>query len=335
MKKSLIALAALAAVTAASAQSTVTISGTFGAGYQSYETGAVAAVAPVTATASVNGVLGTAAVAATTNKGIAPVTDASVKFTATEDLGGGLKATAAGQFAMNASRGGNVTKEDSSVTLSGGFGSVAFTSTRSSDTAIAANVFASWMPITSMYATVSSRAAGDVLSYTSPAISGFNFSLSQFEVTEGVVTSVKKVNILGASYTQGPLTVMFAQKSTGGLTAAEVTAGAKKNNTELAATYDLGIAKVGLGYDSATSTDTTKYTNSNMTSYGVSVPLGAVTFGINGAKRGANSFVDAGVNYDLSKRTSVRLAYGDLTGTSSSTANNTGKQYRVGVLHTF
>ncbi len=332
MKKSLIALAALAAVSAASAQSTVVISGTFGAAYQSYETGAVAAVAPVTATSSVNGVLGTAAVAATTNKGISPVTDASVKFTATEDLGGGLKAIAAGQFAMNNSRGGAVTKEDSSVTLTGGFGSVAFTSTRASDTAIAANVFASWMPITSFYATVSARTSGDVLSYTSPAISGFNFSVSQYEVTEGAVTSANKVNILGASYTNGPLTVMAAQKSTTGALAATTS---KKNNTELAATYDFGIAKVGLGYDGATTTGAAKYTDSNMTSFGVSVPLGAVTVGVNGAKRGANKFYDAGVNYDLSKRTSVRLAYGDLTGTSSSTTNYTGKQYRVGLLHNF
>jgi hypothetical protein len=333
MKKSLIALAALAAFGTAYAQSTVTISGVFGAGYQSYETGAVAAVANTSTT--VGGSLGSAAVAATTNKGISPVTDASVKFTATEDLGGGLKATAAGQFAMNNSRGGAVTKEDSSVALTGGFGTVAFTSTRSSDTAIAANVFASWMPITSFYATVSSRTSGDVISYTTPAISGFNLSVSQYEVTEGAVTSVKKVNILGASYTNGPLTVMVAQKGTTGLTAAEITAGAQKNNTELAGTYDLGIAKVGLGYDSATTKGTTKYTDSNMTSYGVSVPLGAVTIGLNGAKRGANNFFDAGVNYDLSKRTSVRLAYGDLTGTSSSTANWTGKQYRVGVLHSF
>jgi predicted porin len=329
MKKSLIALAALAAVTAASAQSTVVISGTFGSAYQSYETGAVAEVANTSTT--VGGSLGSAAVAAKTNKGISPVTDASVKFTATEDLGGGLKAIAAGQFAMNNSRGGAVTKEDSSVTLAGNFGSVAFVSTRSSDTAIAANVFASWMPITSFYATVSARVSIDTLGYTTPSISGFTFSVTQAELTEAAVTSANKVNILGASYTNGPLTVMAAQKSTTGAIAST----AKKNNTELAATYDFGIAKVGLGYDGATTTGAAKYTDSNMTSFGVSVPLGAVTVGLNGAKRGANKFYDAGVNYDLSKRTSVRLAYGDLTGTSSSTANWTGKQYRVGLLHTF
>jgi predicted porin len=308
MKKTLIALAAVAATGAAFAQSTVTLSGTFGAGYQSYENGAPA----------------------TTNKGIAPVTDASVKFTAVEDLGGGLKATAAGQFAMNASRGGNLTKEDSSVSLAGGFGTVAFNSTRASDTAISANVFASWLPRVSFYDTVSARIAIDVLSYTTPDIMpGLKFGVAQAELTEGVLTSAKKVDIISANYAKGPLAVAFAQKATTGLTAAELTAGAKKNNTELAATYDLGVAKVGLGYDSAT-TSGTAYTSKNMMSYGVSVPMGAITMGVNGAKRGDRKFYDAGVNYDLSKRTSLRAQFGQMDGGSFD-----GKQYRVGVLHNF
>ncbi len=328
MKKTLIALATLAAATGSFAQSTVTLSGTFGSAYQSYESAAVAAG---TANTTGIGAPGAAAVAAATNKGFSPVTDASIKATVVEDLGGGLKVTAAGQFAMNNSRGGNLTKEDSSVSLAGGFGTVAFTSTRSSDTAIAANVFASWMPVTSFYATVSSRAAGDAFSYTSPAIvPGLTLGLAQFESTEGAVTSVLKTNILSANYTNGPLTVMVAQKATNGLTAAQLTAGAKKNNTELAATYDLGVAKFGLGYDSATTTGTGAYTDSNMTSYGVSVPMGAITLGVNGAKRGVRNFYDAGVNYDLSKRTSLRVAFGKMEG-----GNNAGNQSRVGILHNF
>jgi len=310
MKKTLIALAVVAASGAAFAQSSVSLSGTFGSAYQSYDT--------------------TASGVVTKNKGLSPVTDASIKATVVEDLGGGLKVTAAGQFAMNNSRGGNLTKEDSSVALAGGFGTVAFASTRSSDTAIAANVFASWMPVTSFYATVSSRAAGDVLSYTSPAIvPGLTLGLAQFEVTEGAVTSVLKSNILSANYTNGPLTVMVAQKATTGLTAAQLVT-TKKNNTELAATYDLGVAKLGLGYDSATTTGANAYTDSNMTSYGVSVPMGAITLGVNGAKRGVRNFYDAGVNYDLSKRTSLRVAFGKMEG-----GNNAGNQSRVGILHAF
>ncbi len=327
MKKTLIALAVLAASGASFAQSSVALTGTFGAGYQSYENGAVAAG---TANTSGIGAPGAAAVAAASNKGISPVTDASIKFTVTEDLGGGLKATAAGQFAMNNSRGGNLTKEDSSVVLAGGFGTVAFLSTRTSDTAIAANVFASWLPRVSFYDTVSSRAATDILSYTTPAIlPGLTFGLAQAEVTEGAVTSTQKANIISADYVSGPLTVKFAQKRTNELTSAQITANAKKTNAEAAVIYDLGVAKFGVGYDGAT-TGGTAYTSKAMTSYGVSVPMGAVTLGVNGAKRGERNFYDAGVNYDLSKRTSVRAQFGQMEGGSYA-----GNQYRVGVLHNF
>ncbi len=316
MKKTLIALAVLAASGASFAQSSVTLSGAFGSAYQSYYAGTTSA-------------------ATTASKGIAPVTDASIKATVVEDLGGGLKVTAAGQFAMNASRGGSLTKEDSSVALAGGFGTVAFTSTRGSDTAIMANVFAAWLPVTSFYATVSSRAAGDSLSYTSPSVNGFNVGVAQFEATEGAVTSAAKVNTLSSTYTVGPFAAALAYKSTTGLTTAQINAGAKKTNVEAAATYDLGVAKVGLGYDSATTGGTGAYTDKAMTSYGVSMPMGALTLGVNAATRGANKFYDAGANYDLSKRTSLRVQFGKLTGTSSTSANNQGNQYRVGVLHSF
>jgi hypothetical protein len=313
----------LAAVSGtAFAQSTVALSGTFGAAYQSYYGNATGTTAATTA-----------------SKGISPVTDASIKATIVEDLGGGLKATAAGQFAMNNSRGGALTKEDSSVSLAGGFGTVAFNSTRGSDTAISANVFASWLPRVSFYDTVSSRASIDVLGYTTPDVMpGLKFGLSQAEATEGALTSVLKVNIISANYANGPLALAFAQKATTGLTAAELTAGAKKNNTELAATYDLGVAKVGLGYDSSTTKGTGAYSDKNMMSYGVSIPMGAITVGVNGAKRGDNKFYDAGVNYDLSKRTSLRAQFGKNTGTSdiiTTPSSYEGKQYRVGVLHTF
>jgi Gram-negative porin len=340
MKKTLIALAAVAATGAAFAQSTVTLSGTFGAAYQSYESAAAAGKLATAQTGTVAagnivpGTLGTAPVAAATNKGLAPVTDASIKATVVEDLGGGLKVTAAGQFAMNASRGGNLTKEDSSITLAGGFGSVALASTRASDTAISANVFASWLPRVSFYDTVSSRAAIDTFNYTSPElIKGLRVGLTHVEGTEGVVTAAAKVNVVSATYSAGPLMVAFAQKATTGLTAAQITAGAKKNNTELAATYDMGVAKVGLGYDSATTTKaaaTGAVTGKAMTSYGISVPMGAITMGVNGAKRGDANFYDAGINYDLSKRTSIRAQFGKMEGGSFE-----GNQSRIGVLHTF
>jgi predicted porin len=287
-------------------------------------------------------------IAAVKQKGIA-TTDAFVKFTASEDLGGGLKATVNMQFAMGDERTTTMAKEDSSIALSGGFGTLTLSNTRTSDTAISANVFSAWMPVTSFYATVSSRVAADVVTYTLPAIvPGLTLSVSSVELNtsdavvgaagDGKDTSTNRANVGSASYVQGPLAVMAAVKNTN-LSAAQVALGAKKSNTEMAVTYDFGVAKVGFGIDSKTST-----TGEAMQAYGVSVPVGAFTFGVNGAKRGDEKFYDAGVNYDLSKRTSIRVMVGDLTGTSTKVATtglrdtaktNDGKQYRVGIYHAF
>lgn len=331
MKKTLIALAAVAS-TAAFAQSSVSITGTFGAAYQSSTTAAkaaVAAVAPnVPGTAGYDATkastLGSAAVAATsavTNKGFT-MSDSTISVAVVEDLGGGLKAAANVNLSGNASRGGNVTKEDSAVSLSGGFGTVAVANTRSSNTAIGALVFASSMPVTSMYAGVDSRAAGDAFSYTSPELApGLRAAVTVFEATEGSVTSAVKANIVGVTYAAGPLAARVDFKSFSGT----LPAGTEKTRTEGFVTYDLGVAKVGVGFGTKrTSTD------DNLTAIGVSAPLGAINVGFNYAKRGAAKFTEAGLKYSLSKRTTANVMFGKLTGGASA-----GNQYRVGVVHTF
>ncbi len=315
-------MAAVAVSSAAMAQ--VTVSGSFGAAYESDKT------------------------AAAETKGLVQ-TDASIRFTASEDIGS-MKATAFGQFAMGAARSGSLAKEDHGVTLSGGFGSISYLNTRTSDTAIAANVFSSWMPVTAFYATVSSRAAADVLAYTTPQlIPGLTVGLSRTELIvdgfksgnagDGDTNPTHHIHTINARYAQGPVVLMAAYKTLAGtMPAALVTAGAKKVNTELAAVVDLGVARIGLGYDAKTS-DSGKA----LTSYGVSVPMGAITVGMNGAQRGDANFYDAGVKYDLSKRTSFNVMYGKMKGNSTQNANGTfdaaksraGSQYRIGVLHNF
>jgi len=337
MKKSLIALAALAAVTAASAQSTTTISGTYGGAQQSYTAAGVK------------------------TKGVA-VTDSSVKVDAVEDLGGGLKASFAMQFTMGNERGASstngLTKEDSSVALAGPFGTVAFTNTRTSDTGISAMVFSSWLPRTAWYDTVSARAASDIASYNSPElVPGLRVGVAQASVaytgvgvlcnSDGLSNSGTaassgacvaantqtgyKANILSVSYSNGPLAIMGAQKSTN-LSSSLVALGMKKGNSELAATYDFGMAKVGLAYDSKTTN-----TGSALIGYSVNVPVGALAVGFNTASRGDNKYIDYGVNYSLSKRTTLAAQAGKLSGTVSNSASTStiGNQYRLGVKHTF
>jgi len=350
MKKSLIALAALAAFGTASAQSTATISGTLGAAHQSFENPAQAIGTACSTAGQACSAGANAAVTKANNRGAA-MTDSSVRVAVSEDLGGGLKASAYVQFAQphvlsGASRGTAVTKEDSSVALGGDFGTVSITNTRSSNTAIGANVFATSLPYTTFYgsssgAGVASRANGDLLAYSAPAISGVTLGLSQFESTEGTSTSAGKVNIISANYAQGPLAIAFSSKSKN---EALVTTTNMRTETELAATYDFGVAKVGLGYGSKTAR-----TGDALVAWGISVPVGAMTFGVNGADRGTAKFIEGGAKYALSKRTTLNVMFGtyDMNAVAATTATTTkvgagaidaikgGNQSRFGLVHTF
>jgi predicted porin len=298
MKKTLIALAAVAVSSAAMAQ--VTISGAWGVGYQKTE------------------------IAGAADKKGFVMTDSDINFTVSEDLGNGMRASGSVSIAANGGRGGNVTKNDSSLALATGFGTFSVANTRSSNVAIASNVFGSSMPVVSIYASTDSRAAGDAATYTTPElVKGLRLSVTQFESTEGDVTA-EKVNIIGASYANGPLMVTVANKDYSDV----LNAAGAEDRTEGAITYDLGVAKVGLGYGTKTTA-----TGKAGTYYGVSIPMGAITIGANGGKRGDAKYYDAGVKYSLSKRSTVNVMYGSRNTGTAGAADLA--QYRVGLYHTF
>jgi len=302
MKKTLIALAALAA-TSAFAQSSVTLSGVVGYGYQS----------------------GTTAVG---NKGFTN-TDMTFALGVTEDLGGGLKVSAATNFDTTGSTfASNALRRNSSLGLSGDFGTVAIINTRSSDLLTSAMVAPSYLP-DGMYdgSGVIERAPVDVFSYTLPAFGGFTPYVQYVETaTDGNTTPAVKVTVVGATYVNGPLRVGAAYKSSTGLAA-----GAIKGNAEAFATYDLGFALIGVGYDgkvNAAGTVTADNATKGASSFGLSVPLGALTVGANYAVRGDADVAEFAAKYDLSKRTAARFSFG-------SQSVDARSQYRLALVHTF
>ena len=304
MKKTLIALAAVAATSAAFAQSTVTLSGVAAFGYQKD-------VTPTTGTVG---------------KGLA-ATDATFRLGMVEDLGGGLKASGNMEFDTASAQFGNaLNRRTASLTLSGGFGSVALINTRSGDLLTRGMVAPSYLP-DGMYDSsgVIARVPVDVLSYTAPAFSGFTPYVQYVEHTaDGTDTPTRRVYVLGGNFASGPLAAGVALKSTRAADGTVLAAGTKKNNLELFATYDLGVARLGVGFDSKR-TDTDK----NAFSFGVAAPLGPVTVGVNYAKRDANKVTELAAQYDLSKRTNVNLSVG------KQTFDNNGNQYRLAIRHNF
>jgi predicted porin len=118
-----------------------------------------------------------------------------------------------------------------------------------------------------------------------------------------------------------------------------------KDNIELAARYDLGVAVIGLGYDAASTKGTTAIANNGKTiqtdkdAFGASltVPMGAVSFGAEYWARGKSVESRFGVTYSLSKRTALTGAYGmkDYPKLNNSTNVTSDNQYRLAVRHTF
>lgn len=106
-----------------------------------------------------------------------------------------------------------------------------------------------------------------------------------------------------------------------------------KSRTRLTASYDLGVAKLGFGYQ--TFAKRTTAVEPKTTVIGVSVPMGAITLGAqqSSMKTGAatNKGTAVGVKYDLSKRTNITLNNQSVKVGTAKAAKNT----RVTLAHSF
>jgi hypothetical protein len=286
-----------------------------------------------------------------TDRAVTSVAVSDLTFRATEDLGGGM--TASGFFTIenmntrgrtatrttsgvDAGGGGTTasavafntngpTNADSGISLGGGFGTISVSNTRSANLAANANVFGTSIS-NGFYETVASRPNVQVLSYRSPAlIPGLNVSLAQANIGDAASSQAAKVTVIGASYAAGPLSLGVQQKSNN-TSAVALVAGTEEKQTEGFATYNAGVAVIGLGYGSKTTT-----TGKAVTSYGISIPLGAITLGYEGAKRDAAEFTNYGVRYALSKRTALHVSAGKY----QTTATNSANQSRIRIAHSF
>jgi predicted porin len=294
MKKTLIALAVLAASGASFAQ--VTITGNLTMGYQ-------AASTHVASTSVLN---------STDSSGFG-VDTSEINFAATEDLGGGMKATAklglAGADRSGESNGttaGGVTGRDASLTVQTNVGLFVLGSTSSGDylssgLAGVGAYYSGWNgKITG------ARSRRDTASYVLP-INDFKLTLSYQEAannqglgngTSGSNSTTTPVGqtlqVIALSYAKGPLALdaqflnnlssasgnqtLTANANTAALIAASAPLG--KTQVRLSGSYDLGMVKFGLGHVVTTADNGVNASpKAYETLVGASVPLGALTLG--------------------------------------------------------
>ena len=315
MKKTLLALAVLAASGAAFAQS-ATLSGSFVYGYQSTKVGGA------------------------TTAGIGTDT-AAIALVATEDLGGGLKATAKVSLG-GMMRDGAGTGEDAFVSLAGGFGTISMGAVESDDGLSRAYAGA---PVIGLDGKVHGANSNiDYVSYTTPQLApGLTVGVSYVDRGTTVGTGLAagttgpaaaQPSITGnVTYGAGPISARFDVTSWTRQGAADVTSNTIKNRFRVSGNYDLGMAKIGLGYSSL---KRTTGTTAKQTEIGVSAPLGATTVGLVYEKfvnsGVTTSGVTFGAQYNLSKRTNVSAGYAQWKKDGATTTDNS---FRVLVGHSF
>jgi hypothetical protein len=335
MKKTLIALAAVAVSSAAMAQ--VTVSGKLRYAYESSET--------TTGSTVYKG------------NGIAR-TDGDVVFSFAEDLGNGLKASGnmaiqtGGRTISSANRDGN-------LMLGGGFGTIAFGSFDAGNGIIGLGGAGApvWGNLEGPILTDSGN--NDYVSYATPSISGITFRVIALEASNttsaatgantfagldsGTTAATQDAMVYAVNYAAGPL-AFAADVTVHGNNAKTTTLG--DGRTRISASYDLGVAKIGAGYETrdAKATLTGAAVNTKDTILGVSIPLGNLVLGANYAtsKTAGEAFTvkgtEIGVRYNLSKRTYVAfqtqdVKNADIFGAKATT--NKASRKRIQVAHSF
>jgi len=362
MKKTLIALAVLAASGASFAQSTVSLTGKFGVAYQQ----------------------GLGAEAGKKGKANVAVTDGDWNIAAVEDLGGGLKAganmalrlrgrenvsavtTQAAANAADQKYGQSAYSEvgrDATVYVSGAFGTLTAGSVEAGNGITGngwggANV--SLPTDVNNGGVLSANAYGNLLQYTSPDISGLRVSLIRMDSigTVGVKPTTialtgnetdQGVNatVISLTYANGPLTAAFDSTSFGGNTSYTGTS-SDRTRTRVSAAYDFGAVKVGFGQEDNKGTASTGTYDGKQTTFGLSVPVGALRVGAIYARNTESAVIGAAnavakatgfsADYSFSKRTvlnmsTAKISRDDLT--DGANFNKEGQQYRVRLMHSF
>lgn len=331
MKKTLIAMAAAATLaTSGAAFAQATITGYMSGGYMFSTTGG--------ATATSTGGVG--------------ADTAELYITATEDIGGGLKAggtygiggleRAGGNSTTAPSTGYSVYGTNFEVYVSNAMGKFAVGSTKSGDY-VSGGLASSGVNYYDYgdYGNFGARSRRDYVALTIPLSPALAVALAHQEASNvvggaagGEGQSSQRVNVIQASYTEGPIKLNTQYISYDNQVANSD--GKTANVFRLAGNYNLGVATIGAGVQRGTQSSAAIATNFGAS---VSVPLGSLTLGAMLGSRITEGFTAAGTfnatlpsysvsaSYALSKRTGVTGQYSNW-----DTAANVANKSSMGLL---
>ena len=243
------------------------------------------------------------------------VTDGNVKFSATEDLGGGMSVATA----MDIQSRGRVTGidgRDASITLVTGAGGFTLGAVEAGNGIIglggagAPTIGLDGNAVSNADATqnkgvLDSASNVNIAQYSLPVGNGFGISIARIDDT-ATGEGANPGNVYGATYAMAGFNAKV-----------DVTKAQLLNRTRLSASYDLGSAVIGAGYQTRKSTTAGLATGAfesgtnKQTIIGVAMPVGALTVGLNYATNKnstegvSNKGTDIGMSYALSKRTAL------------------------------
>jgi hypothetical protein len=346
MKKTLIAMAAVAVAGAASAQ--VTITGGIAYGWQSSTEKLTAKTGQYINGTSVNS---TACTAATLTDGTCTVIQegveaadrkeragfgvdtASVTFAANEDLGGGMSVS--GSFTIGGiNRSSSITGENYTMTLNaGGLGKFDFQNVESGSGI--RGIGSAGAPVNNMEGEILAAAGNISLAkYTFPAmIDGVTLSVNHVSSNTamglGDSNGDSTSNGVAVDYAAGPLTVKVDY------TNYQKNSANYNSKTRVAASYDMGIAKVGFGNESNAAdaaADADKYTIIGLSApISANMTVGAVRVTKKTGTDAVLSGTSYGLTYALSKRTSLSANMSNWDASSTVRSDKT----KVVLSHSF
>lgn len=269
----------------------------------------IATIGAVNAQATMSGVLNYDIARSASNGSSSGMSDAKIIFNATEQLGGGLIASATLGF-NGASRGASLSGQDATVSLSSKhLGSVTVGHFEAKNGIVGlGNAGAPVMGSDGKVLSGSSNLDG--IKYVSPSFAGITGSVS---ATRAIGSTVSHAVSYGLTGKVGPVTASFDHNS-------------DNDRNRISGSVDLLGVTVGAGY----SLNQTGVADSR--TFGASKSFGPLLVGA-AYSVGDGKSNEVGAQYNLSKRTSVSVSYRKVEG-NSVVANNESTT-RVRLQHLF